>query len=311
MDGINEHNSTPVLSPGQFFGKILHLDRLGGFQLSDAVYECGRKLPKHSHELAFFCLLLDGAYTEHYAHGDFSYNPYTTVFHPPDSMHQSEMAEMAEMSRRGCHFFNIEIPNVWLDRLREYAALPETTPDLHGGEMTWLAMRLYREYREFDACSPLAIEGLALEMLASVARKRGAEEKRAPVWLARAIELLRSEFHRNLTVNEVAAEVGVHPLHLSRVFRQFHHQSIGEYTHRLRIQFACQRLSDAEVQLADLAAASGFADQSHFTRVFKQITGLTPGAFQKMAACGSTPNRPTAESFPQPKSPRLCGSSEP
>jgi AraC family transcriptional regulator len=277
MGEINEYQLTPVLSPGQFFGKVLNLDRQGDFQLSDAVYEAGRKLPKHSHELAFFCLLLDGGYTEHYAHGDFSYTPFTTVFHPPDSMHHTEM------SRRASHFFHLEIPEVWFDRLREYATAPETTPDLHGGEMTWLALRLYREYREFDACSPLAIEGLALELLASVARKRGVDEKRAPHWLSRAVDLLRSEFHRNLTVNEIAAEVGVHPLHLSRVFRQFHRKSIGEYTHRLRIQFACQRLSESEAQLADVAAASGFADQSHFTRVFKQVTGLTPGAFQKIS----------------------------
>src|SRR5215471_3438214 len=108
MGQINEHTLTPVLSPGQFFGKILNLDRRGGVQLSDAVYEGGRRLPKHSHELAFFCLLLDGGYTEQYAHGSFSYGPYTTVFHPPDSMHQSEMR------RHSSHFFNIEIPNEWL-----------------------------------------------------------------------------------------------------------------------------------------------------------------------------------------------------
>ena len=280
MGGINENISAPVLSPGQFFGKVLNLDRRGGFQLSDAVYEGGRKLPKHTHELAFFCLLLDGAYTESYASGSFSYRPYTTVFHPPDSMHQSEM------SRQDCHFFNIEVPNEWLDRLREYAPTPETFPDLHGGEVTWLAMRLYREYREPDACSPLVVEGLALEMLAAVARRGGTYEKRPPAWLSRVVEMLRAEFQRNLTVAEVAAEAGVHPFHLSRVFRQFHHQSIGDYTHRLRVHYACQQLSGAEAQLADVAAEAGFADQSHFTRVFKQITGLTPGVFQKAMRTG-------------------------
>jgi AraC family transcriptional regulator len=168
--------------------------------------------------------------------------------------------------------------------LRDYAKAPETTPDLHGGEMTWLALRMYREYREYDECSPLAIEGLGLEMLVSVARRRGVDERRAPNWLGRAVDLLRSEFFRNLTVNEIAAEVGVHPLHLSRVFRQFHRQSIGDYLRQVRIQFACQRLMEAEAQLADVAAATGFSDQSHFTRVFKQVTGLTPGVFQKRVA---------------------------
>ena len=72
----------------------------------------------------------------------------------------------------------------------------------------------------------------------------------------------------------------MHPVYLSKVFRQFHHQTIGDYLHKLRVQFACQMLANDEFQLATIADAAGFADQSHFTRVFKEFTGLTPGTFR-------------------------------
>jgi AraC-like DNA-binding protein len=269
-----ERASGSILEPGRFYGEIVNMHRRCGIQLSDARYQAGERLPKHSHESAFFCLLLEGAYSERYGQRAISYRPFTVVFHPPDETHYTEM------SRSGGHVFNVEIQDQWLDRLREYSAVPDTTADLHGGELVWLATRLYREYKELDACSALAIEGLVLEMLAFTARARGGEDKCAPTWLARAVDLLHAEFQKSLTVGQVAAEVGVHPFYLSRVFRRFYHQSISDYVHKLRVHFACRELCQPQADLASVALVAGFADQSHFTRVFKRVTGLTPGAFR-------------------------------
>ncbi|HWP42755.1 MAG TPA: AraC family transcriptional regulator [Blastocatellia bacterium] len=262
------------LESGQFFGDIVHAQRRCGLLLSDARYAGGTKLPRHSHELAFFCLLLEGAYSESYGKRGVEYEPFTVVFHPPEEMHTTEM------SRHGGRVFNIEVQGALLDRLRECAAVPDTVFDLHGGELVWLAAKLYREYRAMDACSPLVIEGLALEMLAIAARSGEAEAKRPPAWLSEVIDLLREEYRRSLSVSEVASKVGVHPFHLSRVFRRFHNLTVGEYVNQLRVHFACGELLKPEAELAQLALEAGFADQSHFTRVFKQVTGTTPGAFR-------------------------------
>ena len=127
--------------------------------------------------------------------------------------------------------------------------------------------------------SRLTIEGIALEMLAEVARARTAKESGRPRWLAAAVELLREEFHRNLTLEQVAAEVDVHPAHLSRVFRAAYRQTLGECLNQFRVRFAMEQLA-GEIPLSDLALAAGFADQSHFTRVFCGLTGTTPGRFR-------------------------------
>lgn len=103
-----------------------------------------------------------------------------------------------------------------------------------------------------------------------------------PEWLSRAVDLLHDEYRRHLNITKVAAEVGVHPFHLSRVFRQFHQETIGEYVNKLRVQYACLKLANAETEIADVALGAGFADQSHLTRIFKRVTGMTPGAYRKI-----------------------------
>jgi AraC family transcriptional regulator len=145
-------------------------------------------------------------------------------------------------------------------------------------------MRLYREHKEMDACSVLTIEGLVLEMLAIVGRMRNVKEQHGPPWFPRAMELLHEDFRTNLKVQDIANEVSVHPFHLSRVFRTVHRQTIGEYVQKLRVSYACKELLKAENDLVTVALAAGFSDQSHFTRVFKSITGITPGAFREIAA---------------------------
>jgi AraC family transcriptional regulator len=126
-------------------------------------------------------------------------------------------------------------------------------------------------------------------MLAAVGSGAGAEEKKAPLWLPRVVELLHATFRQHLTVADVASEVGLHPIHLSKTFRKFQRQSIGEYVHRLRIQYACRELLHTETSLAEIALSAGFSDQSHFTRVFKQLTGNTPGDFRRGFGSDATP----------------------
>ena len=265
------------LQPGQFYGDILRKRQGSGLILSELKHEGARKLPSHSHELAYFCLLLNGNYWEQSGRKRITYKPLTVMFHPPGTTH------IDEVGPGGGRFFSVEVKSEWMDRLRECVGAIDLDSSLHEGDLAWLAMRLYREHKQADACSMLTIEGLVLEMLATVGRMRDIGEQHGPAWLPRAMDLLNSEFRNNLRVKDIANEVGVHPFHLSRVFRTIHRQTIGEYVHKLRVSYACERLALPENDLAGVALAAGFADQSHFTRVFKNVTGITPGAYRQIA----------------------------
>ena len=89
------------------------------------------------------------------------------------------------------------------------------------------------------------------------------------------------QFATRVDLRALAAEAAVHPAHLTRVFRRFRGRSIGDEVAALRVQHACRLLTAGDVPLTDVAAACGFADQSHLTRVFSAHTGTTPARYRK------------------------------
>ncbi len=144
----------------------------------------------------------------------------------------------------------------------------------------WLLASLVRECREPDDLTPLVVEGLALETLAACARLRAGAGSAAPPWLRRVHELVQDRFRENLSMAEIAAVAGISADHLARAFRRHFGCTLGEHLRRLRIDFACERLAEGRDSLAAIALSAGFADQSHFTRVFRQRMGITPAAFR-------------------------------
>jgi AraC family transcriptional regulator len=159
-----------------------------------------------------------------------------------------------------------------LDRLAE----------LRGRGLDWLAWRLAAELRAADASAPLAAEGLALELLAATSRETRAEPRfgRAPAWLRSAEELLRERVGECVGLVELAEAVGVHPTHLARVFRAHYGVSVGEYGRRLKVSRAATEVARSDAPLNVIAQRAGFADQSHFTRVFKRFVGTTPARYR-------------------------------
>jgi AraC family transcriptional regulator len=275
MDENKQILAPQQMLPGQFYGHVARKRACAQVLLSELHHPTGRKLPEHSHQLSYFSLLLSGEYSEHLGQRSYSYSPLTVMFHPAWLTHSDEVGAS------GGHFFSVELETSWIERLQEHATVPTVVTPTQAGDLTWLAMRLFREFRQPDVCSPLAVEGLVMAMLADITRIRLNNERHRPAWLSRATDLIHARFSESLTIAEIALEVDIHPFHLSKVFRQFNQQSVGEFVNRLRIQFACDELGKSEKSLADIALASGFADQSHFTRVFKERTGMTPGAFRQ------------------------------
>ncbi|MGH7559328.1 MAG: helix-turn-helix transcriptional regulator, partial [Gemmatimonadota bacterium] len=100
----------------------------------------------------------------------------------------------------------------------------------------------------------------------------------------RARELLSDRFTEPLRIGDVAAEVGVHPSSLARAFQQHYHCTPGEFLRRLRVDLAGRRLAQPAASLASIARETGFSDQSHFSRTFKSVTGMTPGVFRDLVS---------------------------
>jgi len=102
-------------------------------------------------------------------------------------------------------------------------------------------------------------------------------------WLDAVAGVQARELDRPHSLTAVAARFGVHPVYLARAFRARFGCSPGAYRHRARIERAAARLWRGDTALADLAGDLGFADQSHFNRVFRRHAGVSPGRLRRWA----------------------------
>lgn len=96
----------------------------------------------------------------------------------------------------------------------------------------------------------------------------------------RAMRFIRDHLSEELARETVAAAAGVSPGHLSELLKASTGRSFQILLRDLRIQHACVLLSQGDPPLAEVAAACGFYDQSHFTKVFRECRGLTPRQYR-------------------------------
>jgi AraC-like DNA-binding protein len=105
-----------------------------------------------------------------------------------------------------------------------------------------------------------------------------------PAWATQLRELIQDHLDTNLSLRltEAADTLQVNPSYLSREFaRYFDNLSFGEYIRKLRIEKALHLLDTTAYSMGEIAYLTGFSDQSHFTRIFKQHTGQSPAAYRK------------------------------
>jgi len=268
------------LEPGAHYGHKNQTLTIGGLLLSE--YDCqpNASIPKHSHEQTYVSFVLGGSWHESYGHGDArERRPHTLAIHPAGEVHSEQIGD------RGSRAFHVEFSQEWLTNLGESAAVLASPVQLENGPLIGLALRLYAEFQRTDPYSPLIIEALVLESVGQLARHTfSSTGRRQPSWLTRAAEICRSRYRHPPSLNAIAEEVGVHPMHLTRTFRRYFGCSIGEHLRELRVQHACRLLATSNRPLAEIAASAGFCDQSHLCRAIRRRTGLTPAALRNRSA---------------------------
>ncbi len=270
-----ESGRQQALGAGTFYGAVQSRHEQCDAIFTDLCHRSPRKLPSHSHELSFFAVLIEGLYGERYGRQDRQFRPFTLHFRPAGVPHQDEVGPL------GVRFFEVEIRPIWRNRLADCsAALDVARDDCKGGELLWLAMKLFREVHGSQPADDLSVESLLAELMAAAARMPSESKGQRPQWLRRIIDKLAADYSERLTLEDLSREAGVHPVHLSRVFRRCVGEGIGEHVRRLRMRAACEQMRMPGISIAEISLALGFADQSHFTREFRRVAGITPLAFR-------------------------------
>jgi AraC family transcriptional regulator len=262
--------------PDFFDGDVLRWCEFAGLTVGEISYPAGCERPRHRHERACFHFLLQGGYAERQGKQSAQCNTFSLSFQPRGFEHSYRGA-----TETASRTLTIELGEKWLTRLQDHSVLLDEPANSAGGLTLSLMTRLYSEFCSMQSGSLLAIEALALEIAVETSRrKKIAAERQPPVWLQKVSDLLNDRFAESLSLTNIAVAVDVHPVHLARTFRQFHHCTVGEYLRRVRIEFACRKMLQSDSTLVEIALAAGFSDQSQFCHTFKRAIGMTPAEFR-------------------------------
>jgi len=180
----------------------------------------------------------------------------------------------------------------------EHGAAPITALRWERGardDLLWALSEALLHAAAGGASSSLLVDQLSLSLLTHFAQAYGGLEPasagqfgRLAAWQERrAKEIMAARLASNLTIAQVAGECRLTASHFARAFRKSTGVAPHRYLTQLRIEAAKQHLSRANIPLSDIALICGFGDQSHFTRVFRQFVGASPGAWRRSRGGGA------------------------
>jgi AraC family transcriptional regulator len=263
------------LSQGTYFGALRAQHDVGRLRITENGYAPGARIPRHTHAHPFVCLVVRGGFTERSGRQSAECGVGSVLWHPAGEAHEDDFGP------RGGTCVGLEFDHSWLRDVRDPAVLPRRWTCARGGSPAWLASRIAYEARRVDDLSSLAVEGLTYALLAELARAQPGVAQRQPPWLNRGVDMLRNTFRSPPSIAALAGEAGVNRSHFVRRFHVHMGCTVAEYVRRLRIEWACSELRRPDGPLlSQLALDAGFADQPHFTRSFRRVTGMTPAAFR-------------------------------
>ena len=241
----------------------------------------GHAYDLHRHETYAVGLTLWGAQSFHYRGAlQTSRGGQVMVIHP-DEAHDGHAGVAQGFAYR----------MLYVDPASVSAALegasPPFVPDVVADDPV-LAELLGEAFADFpQPLEPLALDAIVERLAGRLAARsddrprarRGSPAHRA---VARARDFLAAEAHRTVASEELEKVTGVDRFALARHFRAATGTSPHRYQIGKRLARAQKLIADG-MPLSEAAAATGFADQSHFTRHFSARFGLTPGRWVALA----------------------------
>ena len=118
-------------------------------------------------------------------------------------------------------------------------------------------------------------------MLCEIAAQPEQEISSARVAIQRSVTFMKQHFHEDLTVQQIASEVGLSPFYFSRLFKKLMLTSPHAYLLNLRLGSAKKRLVYTTDTVDCIARDTGFQSSSYFIRAFRRSMNMTPNAFRR------------------------------
>ncbi|MGL4737125.1 MAG: AraC family transcriptional regulator [Cellulosilyticaceae bacterium] len=150
----------------------------------------------------------------------------------------------------------------------------------------YLWQQIYKEYEEKgEGYQQIIKQLIAIFLLYEVRRHRTCQnakkKKVVHVEVDHAVRYMRQNFQRNITLEEVAKAIYMHPNYLSSLFKKTYGIPFAEYMNMLKVSMATELMQTTDLDLEEIARQSGFSSVSNFYRVFKKVYNMSPGQYNK------------------------------
>lgn len=127
-------------------------------------------------------------------------------------------------------------------------------------------------------------ENMLHEVYLKFLKEKKTSKKKTPTWVKDLKAIIQDQIDTQFTfdLKKISNDLELNPSYLSREFsKYFEDLNFGDYVRKLRIEKAINLIQNSNYTLTEIAYMTGFSDQSHFTRIFKQSTGKNPSSYRK------------------------------
>ncbi|MBA4773837.1 MAG: helix-turn-helix transcriptional regulator [Sphingomonas sp.] len=185
---------------------------------------------------------------------------------------------------------NLMFPSGYLDRLMSGERHGAFNPHLfiQDERLTSLTRMLESEIASPGFVTAMMVEGLSRAIASLIVRldhdrlSQEADRIYLPAWKIRRVDdFINAHINENIRLGDLAALTDLSLFHFSRVFKLATGSTPYHYVCQRRIAYSCQLLANGELDMAHIAAACGFANQSHFTSAFSKAMGISPGRYRR------------------------------
>jgi len=265
------------LDRGHYLGKVVDICYCDGMIAGATKYPKEAMTSQmHYHDNMHMSFVLQGGSTEKRIGNEYERLPGNMMFYRAGEVHQNIQKLFPSKN------MNLEIEDDFLKRhgITEEAINRAINQNPDG---KFLMLKIYRELSENDQMSPPTVNMLFLDLVSQSEKKL--HTKTHPTWIKIIHELLNDQMNEKLTLTDLAMAAKVNPITISKHFHKYYSCTLGEYMRKLKIERSLTMIKAKYVSLTEIAYACNFADQSHFTRTFKQMTGFLPSQYRKLQDC--------------------------
>lgn len=146
----------------------------------------------------------------------------------------------------------------------------------------------YKEYQELNNQQNMATftetHGILLQLVSRFLTPeifKHKEVSHIPVKILNAISYIQLNLHQELSVADLAEKANQHADYFSRLFQQYTGERPLKYIHEKRIERAQYLMVTTQMTYAEIAIQTGFENIFYFSKIFKKITGMSPGNYKK------------------------------